>query len=340
MTPDDAARTLKPFVDSLVVGEPLVHGGLTLVPLSGPAPHADYLLAEDAFAAGLLNITETSPAGAVPELLARNAAEVMVLLLDGEELVGAKQNRILNTSVLLPPKSATKIPVSCVEQGRWRPMSDRFSSGGFSPSRLRAMKSRAVKMNLEMSGEARSDQGEVWDEVQRCMSATGAASPTMAMHDAIEQRKESLEDYARALPWPEGSRGMVAAIGGKLAALDMFDKPETLRRMWPRLVGGYALDALTRGAREGGEFTGKGARELLEHLAGLACQSCPTVGVGEDWRFDSVAVVGQALVLQPACVHLSAFPNDSAPDAGQGRPIQSPSRRRRNLGRNSGQGAV
>jgi hypothetical protein len=37
-------------------------------------------------------ITETDPAGSVPELLAFNPLETSVLLYDGEELLGAKQN--------------------------------------------------------------------------------------------------------------------------------------------------------------------------------------------------------------------------------------------------------
>jgi len=44
----------------------------------------------------------------VPELLVINQGERAVLLVDGEELVGAKQNRVLNTSVLVRGKSETK----------------------------------------------------------------------------------------------------------------------------------------------------------------------------------------------------------------------------------------
>jgi hypothetical protein len=38
----------------------------------------------------------------VPQLLFINDAMRPVLLLDGEELVGAKQNRVLNLTVLAP----------------------------------------------------------------------------------------------------------------------------------------------------------------------------------------------------------------------------------------------
>jgi hypothetical protein len=48
--------------------------------------------------------------------------------LAGEELVGSKQNRIVNTTMLIQAKSTPVIPVSCVEQGRWNYRSPRFSS--------------------------------------------------------------------------------------------------------------------------------------------------------------------------------------------------------------------
>ena len=141
--------TLDLFVRDLQPGQPLMHANLTLVPLAGGEGHGpDYLLAAEAVGAGLLTVTETSEAGSVPELLATSTADRPVLLLDGEELVGAKQNRILNTTVLLPPKSKIRIPVSCVEQGRWRHVSPDFKTGPVSPSRMRARKSRDVHSSL------------------------------------------------------------------------------------------------------------------------------------------------------------------------------------------------
>ena len=161
MPAEQASHVLRPFVASLVVGDPINHLNLTVIPLrgNGQAP-IDYVLGSDAIEAGTLTVTEIDEGGSVPELLVISTTDQMVLLLDGEELIGAKQNRILNTSILLPPRAnKVKIPVSCVEQGRWRHVSPAFAMGSYSPSRLRARKSRHVSRSLMEHGVAASDQG-------------------------------------------------------------------------------------------------------------------------------------------------------------------------------------
>lgn len=326
-------RTLTPFVETLKVGDAVGHLNLALVPLRGEGHgQLDYLLAVEALAAGSLTVTEVSQGGTVPELLAHNEAARMVLLLDGEELVGAKQNRILNTSVLLAAQTKTRIPVSCVEAGRWRHSSETFSAGTHSPSKLRARKSRDVGRSLRETGRAMSDQGAVWEAVAENLHAVNASAPTMAMHDAVDQRRESLDGYLNALQYPVGSRGVCVLINAGFVALDLFDKPETLERVWPRLLTGYALDALAMLNRKDAPIERRGAAPILAGLGTLGCQPCPTVGIGEDWRFESTDFVGQALVAQGVCVHLSAFPNDNhrgSGEANRGQPIQPPSSRRR-----------
>ncbi len=55
-------------------------------------------------------VTEVSEAGSVPFLQVANGADRPLLLLDGEELIGAKQNRILNTTVLVAARTEVTIP--------------------------------------------------------------------------------------------------------------------------------------------------------------------------------------------------------------------------------------
>jgi len=331
------ARTLGEKIATLEAAEAIGHRNLTLVPLRGEGhQHLNYILATEAITAGVLTVTEVDESGSVPELLATNAGEKMILLLDGEELVGAKQNRILNTTVLLREHSKTKIPVSCVEQGRWRHTSREFVSGNYSPSKLRGRKNRRVTESLRREGRAASDQGEVWQDVEENVVLFQAAAPTMAMSDAVEQRRDSLDTYVNALPYPGGARGVVVAVNGTFMAADIFDQPDTLERIWPRLVTGYAMDAFARPEQPARGFSAKAASMLLGHIGEIDCTPCPSVGLGKDWRFEAEDVVGQALVVEDACVHLCAFPNDDDENQrnAHGPRILPPSRRRR--GRPSG----
>ena len=71
---------------------------------------ADYLTTDEAITGGWAEITEVSDAGQVSELKVVVKGDRPVLLVDGEELVDAKQNRVLNLTVLVPPPTTTPIP--------------------------------------------------------------------------------------------------------------------------------------------------------------------------------------------------------------------------------------
>jgi hypothetical protein len=56
-----------------------------------------------------------------------------VLILDGEELVGATQNRIADLTIVVAAGQTRRIPVSCVEAGRWVRRSREFAAAGRAP---------------------------------------------------------------------------------------------------------------------------------------------------------------------------------------------------------------
>ena len=108
------------YWESLKVGRKQSYKNLAVYPLlSTYTDESEYLLLPEALNGGVIEITERDESGAVPELKVVNSSSMMVLILDGEELVGAKQNRIVNTTILIKGNSSVVSPVSCVEQGRW-----------------------------------------------------------------------------------------------------------------------------------------------------------------------------------------------------------------------------
>ena len=80
----------------------------------------DYRTLDEGLKVGGVEITEVSEQGSVPELRVVNRGLHPILIVDGEELIGAKQNRVVNLTILVAPQSKLTIPVSCVEAGRWR----------------------------------------------------------------------------------------------------------------------------------------------------------------------------------------------------------------------------
>ena len=129
--------------------------------------NADYYNLSNTLEKGNAEITEVSESGNVPKILFKNRADKPILLVDGEELVGCKQNRVLNLSVLAPESKDTEIPVSCVEQGRWSSSSRNFhASDNFEFADLKAAKMCSVSASMERSSRAESDQSAVWSSMQ------------------------------------------------------------------------------------------------------------------------------------------------------------------------------
>lgn len=96
---------------TLVPEDPIVAGPLAVYPLFSPPPtpqspnppaEPGYLLLEQALKAGLVQVTEVNEAGNVPTIALINHAALPILALQGQELIGAKQNRTLNVTILAP----------------------------------------------------------------------------------------------------------------------------------------------------------------------------------------------------------------------------------------------
>ena len=294
------------------VGQPVRYQTLSVFPLfDGSNTPVEYTLADDGIASGAVSVEEVSEAGSVPDLRVENKGDVRVLFLEGEELVGAKQNRILNTSVLIAAHSKMKIPVSCVEQGRWRYRSRQFgSSGSHSSSKLRYFLKRSVTQSVMAKGGHRSDQGKVWEEVERQQSALGASSRTCAMSDTFLTHQENVAEFREKLQYVDGACGLAVAIGKKVVAVDLFDQPTTCRKVWQRLLSGYVLDALEANAdasrAEANQAEAADVERLVATANAMPWQKADPVGEGDEYRASQGDEVhASALTLDHSPVHVS-----------------------------------
>src|SRR5262249_32535130 len=118
----------------------------------------EYLTCTDQDSPKLVSLEE---GGSVPELRVHNFSGYKVFIPEGATLLGAKQNRVVNMSVMVAPHSVTIIPVSCVERQRWQYTTPTFSLGAFSDCQLRGQMSAGVTASLKQCGKVVVDQGAV-----------------------------------------------------------------------------------------------------------------------------------------------------------------------------------
>jgi hypothetical protein len=303
-----AVETFGEAVRQLILEPAITFENLTVIPLVSPSQReACYATLDEALAAGQVRITEVDEAGHVPELKIVNSAATSVLLLDGEELLGAKQNRVVNLSILVPAHKTTVIPVSCVESGRWRHVSRRFASAPRTHfAEGRAAKMRQVTRSMQATGERVSDQQAVWSLIAEKSGRLGAVSGTSAMSAMFDKLDRPLEAFVSAFQPVERQVGAVFFINGAPAGLECFDAPSVWRVLSPKLIRSYALDAIDRsGSRRPAAVD---VSAFIARITASGAATFPAVGEGEDVRLSGDHVVGGALIARDRLIHLSAFP--------------------------------
>jgi hypothetical protein len=267
-----------------------------------------YSLLDEAIKQGSARITEITEDGHVPELAFVNKSSKPVLLIDGQELRGARQNRTLNITILARPESELVIPVACVERGRWT-YSERHleASENMLFSSARAARARAVSASMRRQTGARADQQELWNMIAKQLRSTKRASKTDAMDDLYECHGARLAAYRQAFTWLPNQAGAVFAIDGRPVAVELFDSPVTFQRQLDKVIRSFALDAAGSVRPNETEPQLQAIQAHLEQVSSTDCEMFNAIGEGEDLRLASNQIAGGALVVENRVVHLSAF---------------------------------
>ncbi|HVL89952.1 MAG TPA: DUF6569 family protein [Actinomycetota bacterium] len=286
-------------------------GPLTLIPLFATGAAAEYVPYSIAQAEGLVSVKELGAAGSVPTLLVRNTGAAPVLLVEGEILIGLKQNRVLNVSVLVPAASEVPIPVACVEAGRWHFNSSAGLKDQFHLSpQVRGVINVSVAGSARRQGDFMADQGAVWDGVDERLAAHGVSSATAAYSDiGAYRREEIMEKAAAARPEP-GQVGVLAMVAGEPLCLDLFDREETLATLWEGLVGSYVSDALAAPEEEA-PLDMESVHAWIAGLAQAEVTEHPGAALGRTVVATAPTGTAAGLVVGQALVHLSAVSRET-----------------------------
>jgi hypothetical protein len=315
--------TISKTLQGLSLGQPTTFLNLTLFPLSGGNGfERDYLTLREAVQAKTASVREVSAGGSVPELLMENTGKKPVLILDGEELIGAKQNRTANVTILAPAGKTIRIPVTCVEAGRW---SD--SGSNFEPSdQMHFYEGRKTKMasvheSMQNRGSRAANQGQVWADIDDKCESLAVEAPTQAMADVYAAHSTRVDDYVGAFGAGSEQVGAVFAIGNKIEGLELFDCQDTLADMLPKLIRSYAIDAIESVEAHRRNPVSKDAETFIEELMRAKVDTSRAIGLGKEVRLTADRAIAGGLLCDKRVVHLAAFStptqtNQNAPEQG------------------------
>lgn len=311
-------KDIKKYITSLDFGELQHFKNMAVIPLMTELNDSPkYLTLKQALDQHVLVIGEVSQEGRVPELKVNNKSDTPVLLLDGEELAGAKQNRVLNTTILLKENSETIIPVSCTEQRRWSYESKEFAeSGTVMIPKMRKMKSQTVSDSLHESREYRSDQGTVWTSIDELSEQTGIHSRTAAMRDVYQAKEKELDEYLGTFTCLPRQKGLLTFIDEEIVGLDFISLDSAYALLHPKLVKSYGMEALMQKAPKKGKPSADKAKDFLKEAGRCKEKKYKSVGKGDDHRFEGKRLVGSALKFQKKVIHMAFFSITESEKAG------------------------
>ena len=311
-------------LEHLSVGDPVSARNLVFFPLflkpglSSPP----FLSMGEALERQTLRVTEVHESGSVGQLIAANTGDLPILLVDGEEVKGAKQNRMINTSILLEPHTQTVIPVSCTEQHRWGYQTRHFAaSEHMVASKIRMMKNIRMKESLLQKRGYAAGQGEIWNEIQELHGKLGSSSRTSAMLDAYQSRQDQLEQARAEVPLQPGQTGMLIFQDGEFSALEFLAEPKAYQTLHERLVTSFLIESIADGKEQVAPVLKERAIEIGYHLENLKEDLRQSgVGAGEDLRWSDGTYEATGLLYKEALLHYHAFSSKGLKD-------QAPKRR-------------
>ena len=291
-------------LERAAVGLPITRAGISFMPIylaGNPLPKI-------ATGPGSGLVIDELDGAAVPTLMAQNPTSVPILVVEGEHFIGGLQNRTANVTVLVPAATKLKIPVSCLERGRWGRKRSHRRSSAYAPRQVRRETTVGVNESLARDGSRHGDQGAVWNTVEEVLASNRVSSATSATEDLHEVRRRDeswsgiVKELIRIGPLPEQC-GFAVAHGSRIVAVEVFGAPQLFAAHWEALVRSYLFERPAKGGFPSASFV----LRLIRRFGRTASEPAPAVGIGVERRLQGAEVTGQALFVDESLVHASVF---------------------------------
>jgi hypothetical protein len=224
----------------LSLGRPSESGFVAVVPIlvDIPISHDKYITLSEAIKQGLVEVVEIPGKEEVNSLEVRNRSDLPLILFAGELLLGGKQDRIVGKDTIVPKKDSRKVPVFCVEHGRWRGGKMSFEAHD-----------AIVPDSVRWAAVREKSQKRVWDRVSEANALGGASSGTGTVQAllrdprTVQAIKDTTARLRKAFDGARGAVGVICWLNGEIHSADLFANAPLFAASRDKLLQSYAVDA-------------------------------------------------------------------------------------------------
>ena len=264
----------------------------------------DFLTLKKGYEMNLVEIKELEHS-TVNTVSCKNDSVTPLILIDGDEITGAMQNRIINDTLLIPAKSTINIPVSCTEHGRWHTKGEGAESRTFKPSLYSANHSTRSRKS-RASYEERDYQGEVWDSISEFESRSNFKSMTSALNDSYENLKDKQNDYLSKFHIEDGQNGVIFIVNGEVKGLELFYNHSIYKQYHEKLCRSYIIEAIVE-KKSVDDIDRLELMKVLENISQSEFKSKKSIGLGDNLKFSNDFGSGSGLVWEDELIHMTFF---------------------------------
>ena len=215
---------------------PQVHENMAIIPLKTEKnTKIDLLTLKKGLELGLANVKECEQSQ-VNTLIVENKAVTPLILIEGEEVIGGKQNRIVNETTLIAPQSSMEIPVNCSEQGRWDYKSEFIHSAYIADYNTRSARVHAKRLH-------RPVQHAVWSSIDEVERDHAFHSRTRALSDSYDHLKRNHSEVVKVFEIAKDQNGVLVIVDGEVKGFEAFLNSDIYTQFHEKIIKSYLMSS-------------------------------------------------------------------------------------------------
>lgn len=278
---------------------------ITVVPiLSDTNTPFDVLDLKKGLKMGLVTIGECDSTN-VEKVKLKNNSISPLILLDGEEIAGSLQNRIISQTMIIAPKSEMEIPVNCSEKGRNEYKSEFQYSDYIANSNTRRKK---------VYNKNKLRQNVVWSSIDDLEKDKNTCSKTNALRDSYEKNKYDIDSYLKHFKMENNQIGVICIVENKVG-LEIFNNHSLYEKYNEMLLRSYIIDSSNK---EKINISNKELENILDSINDDSFIKKEAVGLGKYYKISNSYGNGHILIYENNMVHANFFKKIEEPAVNNG----------------------